>query len=41
MQNMYPVHAQTANAHSHLGIRCPLTEALDVTDCMKGEQMPG
>ena len=30
-----------ASAQSDLGLRCPLTEPLDTTECMNGEKRPG
>ena len=30
-----------ANAQTDQGIRCPLTELLDTTECINGEQSPG
>ena len=30
-----------ASAQSDLGLRCPLTESLDTTECMNGERKPG
>ena len=30
-----------ADAQSDLGLRCPLTESLDTTECMNGEQKLG
>ena len=32
---------QTANAQSNQGLHYPLTESLDTTECMNGEQKPG
>ena len=30
-----------ASAHSNQGLHCPLTESLDTTECLNGEQRPG
>ena len=32
---------QPANPQSDQGVPCPLTESLDTTECMNGEQRPG